>query len=413
MSAILDLQARSRPQLRLRRRCGTASACWAAASSAPPSRAGCSLGHPGLLRAIAVRNPQKARDVEWDAHGTAIRSRSSTIRTVTIVVECIGGVRLARELVLRAIAHGKDVVTANKELIAQDGPWLRAFAARTGATLHYEAAVGGAIPILRAAGDVACRRTDPRGRRRAQRHDQLRALADGAAVRRIRGGARAKRRQRGFAEADPRNDVEGFDTAHKLTILASLAFRRPVALRRRLSRARHHRDHAGGRRGRRRARLAPQTRRAGAPRGDGIEAGVVADVRRAQRMPSRGRTTRRTSCAWSVPIRGPLEFFGLGAGGRSVGVECRRRHRRARCARAGERRHRRGAAWLRRTVSRCYAPLNGVRITETVRGRSPLHLVLAAIIAIGARTRPLRRVSLNLPALATVDHRARGWRGAR
>ena len=69
---------------------------------------------------------------------------------VSVVVECIGGVRLARELVLRAIAHGKDVVTANKELIAQDGPWLRAFAARTGATLHYEASVGGAIPILRA-----------------------------------------------------------------------------------------------------------------------------------------------------------------------------------------------------------------------------------------------------------------------
>jgi len=64
----------------------------------------------------------------------------------------IGRSRLARELVLRAIARGKDVVTANKDLIATEGPWLAAFAARTGASLRYEAAVGGAIPIVRALG---------------------------------------------------------------------------------------------------------------------------------------------------------------------------------------------------------------------------------------------------------------------
>src|SRR5580698_3879205 len=107
------------------------------------------LAHPGLLVAVAVRDPAKSRDVEWDAwDGDPFAVVDDP--SVSVVVECIGGVRLARELVLRAIAHGKDVVTANKELIAHDGPWLRAFAARTGATLHYEAAVGGAIPILRA-----------------------------------------------------------------------------------------------------------------------------------------------------------------------------------------------------------------------------------------------------------------------
>ena len=104
--------------------------------------------HPGLLRAVAVRDPGKTRDVDWaDFQGDPFAVVDDP--AVGVVVECIGGVRLARELVLRAIARGKDVVTANKALIAQDGPWLRAFAARTGATLHYEAAVGGAIPILR------------------------------------------------------------------------------------------------------------------------------------------------------------------------------------------------------------------------------------------------------------------------
>ncbi len=103
---------------------------------------------PGLVRGIAVRDPAKRRDVDWAGWVTdpfAVVDDPS----VGIVVECIGGGRLARELVLRAIAHGKDVVTANAELIARDGPWLAAFAARTGATLCFEAD-GGAPPILRA-----------------------------------------------------------------------------------------------------------------------------------------------------------------------------------------------------------------------------------------------------------------------
>ena len=96
-----------------------------------------------------MRDPRKSRDVRWDDFST-IRSTSSTIPSVRVVVECIGGLGLARELILRAIARGKDVVTANKDLIATEGPWLAAFAARTGASLRYEAAVGGAIPIVRA-----------------------------------------------------------------------------------------------------------------------------------------------------------------------------------------------------------------------------------------------------------------------
>jgi homoserine dehydrogenase len=184
------------------------------------------LAHPGLLRAVAVRDPFKARDVDWaawDGDPFAVVDDPD----VGVVVECIGGVRLARELVLRAIAHGKDVVTANKELIAQDGPWLRAFAARTGATLHYEASVGGAIPILRALETSLADEPilEVGGVVNGTTNFVLSEMEAGASYR----DALAEAQRRGFAEADPRNDVEGIDAAHKLAILATLAFGHPVA----------------------------------------------------------------------------------------------------------------------------------------------------------------------------------------
>jgi homoserine dehydrogenase len=182
--------------------------------------------HSGLLRAVAVRNPHKAREVDWaawDGDPFAVVDDPE----VSVVVECIGGVRLARELVLRAIALGKDVVTANKELIAHDGPWLRAFAARTGATLHYEAAVGGAIPILRALETSLADETilEIGGVVNGTTNFVLSQMESGASY----DDALAEAQRRGFAEADPRNDVEGFDAAHKLAILATLAFGRPIA----------------------------------------------------------------------------------------------------------------------------------------------------------------------------------------
>ncbi len=105
--------------------------------------------HPGLVRGIAVRHPDKPRDVAWNEYADDPFALVDD-PAIGVIVECIGGLGLARELVLRAIARGKDVVTANKDLIATEGPWLAAFAARTGASLRYEAAVGGAIPIVRA-----------------------------------------------------------------------------------------------------------------------------------------------------------------------------------------------------------------------------------------------------------------------
>jgi predicted dinucleotide-utilizing enzyme len=95
--------------------------------------------HPGLVRGIAVRHPDKPRDVAWEGY---LEDPFAVVDdpAVGVVVECIGGLGLARELVLRAIARGKDVVTANEPLIAAEGTWLSAFAARTGATLRHSAA---------------------------------------------------------------------------------------------------------------------------------------------------------------------------------------------------------------------------------------------------------------------------------
>ena len=180
--------------------------------------------HPGLIRSIAVRDPNKSRDLVWsDFDGDPFDVVDDP--SVHVVVECIGGVGLARELVLRAIARGKDVVTANKDLIATEGPWLAAFAARTGATLRFEAAVGGAIPIVRAlAGSLAAEDVfEIGGVLNGTTNFVLSAMEDGADY----AEALAEAQRLGFAESDPRADVDGHDAAHKLAILAGLAFHRP------------------------------------------------------------------------------------------------------------------------------------------------------------------------------------------
>lgn len=180
--------------------------------------------HPGLVRGIAVRDPHKPRGLEWERY---LDDPFAVVDdpAVGIVVECIGGLGLARELVLRAIARGKDVVTANKDLIATEGPWLAGFAARTGASLRYEAAVGGAIPIVRALGGALAAEDvlEIGGVLNGTTNFVLDAMAEGAEY----GDALAEAQRLGFAESDPRSDVDGHDAAHKLAILAGLAFRRP------------------------------------------------------------------------------------------------------------------------------------------------------------------------------------------
>ena len=146
---------------------------------------------------------------------------------VDVVVELIGGYSPARELVLRAIANGKHVVTANKALIALHGNEIFAAAQRQRVTVAFEAAVAGGIPIIKAlreglaanhiewiagiingTGNFILTEMKDKGR------DFAEVLAEAQAL--------------GYAEADPTFDVEGIDAAHKLTILGSLAFGIPL-----------------------------------------------------------------------------------------------------------------------------------------------------------------------------------------
>lgn len=148
---------------------------------------------------------------------------------VEIVIELIGGCAPARELVLRAIENGKHVVTANKALIATHGNQIFAAAEARGVMVAFEAAVGGGIPIIKALREGLA----------ANQVEWIAGIINGTgnyilSGMRDRGDDFAAVLQEaqalGYAEADPKFDVEGVDAAHKLTILAALAFGMPLRL---------------------------------------------------------------------------------------------------------------------------------------------------------------------------------------
>ena len=146
---------------------------------------------------------------------------------VDVLVETIGGTDTARELVARALSGGKHVVTANKALIAEHGNELFALAGRHGVQLLFEAAVAGGIPIIKVLREGLA----------ANRIHWLAGIINGTcnyilstmtADRRPFAEVLAEAQQRGYAEADPAFDVEGTDAAHKLTIMAAIAFGIPL-----------------------------------------------------------------------------------------------------------------------------------------------------------------------------------------
>ncbi|GHA33246.1 homoserine dehydrogenase [Streptomyces tauricus] len=187
------------------------------------------IGAPVELAGVAVRRPSKVRAgidpalVTTDA--TALVKRGD----IDVVVEVIGGIEPARTLITTAFEHGASVVSANKALLAQDGAALHAAADEHDADLYYEAAVAGAIPLIRPlreslAGDKVNRvlgivngttnfildKMDSTGAGYQEALDEATAL--------------------GYAEADPTADVEGFDAAAKAAILAGIAFHTRVRL---------------------------------------------------------------------------------------------------------------------------------------------------------------------------------------
>ncbi|MEU6310073.1 homoserine dehydrogenase [Streptomyces sp. NPDC047014] len=187
------------------------------------------IGAPVELAGVAVRRPSKVREgvdpalITTDA--TALLKRGD----IDIAIEVIGGIEPARGLITTAFEHGISVVSANKALLAQDGAALHAAAERHGRDLYYEAAVAGAIPLVRPmreslAGDKINRvmgivngttnfildKMDSTGAGYQEALDEATAL--------------------GYAEADPTADVEGYDAAAKAAILAGIAFHTRVRL---------------------------------------------------------------------------------------------------------------------------------------------------------------------------------------
>ncbi|MFQ5487229.1 MAG: homoserine dehydrogenase [Gammaproteobacteria bacterium] len=146
---------------------------------------------------------------------------------IDIVVELIGGYEPARELVLRAIANGKHVVTANKALIAKHGNEIFAAAQERGVMVAFEAAVAGGIPIIKALREGLA----------ANRIEWVAGIINGTGnfiLTEMRDKGRdfadvlAEAQALGYAEADPTFDIEGIDAAHKLTIIAAIAFGIPL-----------------------------------------------------------------------------------------------------------------------------------------------------------------------------------------
>ncbi|MEV2276163.1 homoserine dehydrogenase [Nocardiopsis sp. NPDC049922] len=180
------------------------------------------VGTPIEVGGIAVRRLDRDRGVDpslltTDATGLVTRP------DIDIVVEVIGGIEPARSLILAAIKTGKSVVTANKALLAEDGQTLHAAARDAGVDLYYEAAVAGAIPLLRPlrdslAGDRVNRVLGIVNGTTNYILDRMDSLGAGFTE------SLEEAQALGYAEADPTADVEGFDAAAKAAILARLAF---------------------------------------------------------------------------------------------------------------------------------------------------------------------------------------------
>ena len=181
-------------------------------------------GPPFELVGIAVRDLDRARAAGLPA-GLLTDAPAHLVAApdTDVVVELMGGEEPAHTLIAAALAAGKSVVTANKHVIAHHGPDLEATARRTGATLRFEAAVGGGIPVLGPlATDLAANRViSIRGIVNGTTNYILSAMADEG---RDYGDVLAAAQAAGYAEADPRGDVEGHDAVNKLVILARLAF---------------------------------------------------------------------------------------------------------------------------------------------------------------------------------------------
>jgi homoserine dehydrogenase len=181
------------------------------------------------VRRILVRDLTKKRKVEGVKHLLTTRFEDVLDAGVQVVIEAMGGIEPTRTYVMKAIEAGCHVVTANKELIAKHGVELEQLAREKGVQLLYEASVGGGIPVLGTLQHLL----------KANRIHKVSGIVNGTCnyiltqmseYGRSFDSVLAEAQEKGYAEADPTADVEGFDSAHKLAILCRLAFGVDVAV---------------------------------------------------------------------------------------------------------------------------------------------------------------------------------------
>jgi homoserine dehydrogenase len=186
------------------------------------------IGRPVQIVRVLVRDPARPRSI--DLGGVPLVTDPAAViddPNVDVVVEVIGGEEPARSLILQAIERGKHVVTANKEVMAKHGPTILAAAAERGVSVAYEASVGGGIPLIGpfqldlAANDITSVVGIVNG---TTNYILTRMTESGASF----ADALREAQDLGYAEPDPTNDVEAWDAAYKLAILASLAFGAPI-----------------------------------------------------------------------------------------------------------------------------------------------------------------------------------------
>ena len=204
--------------------CGTVGGGVAAILLDHRDRLAARAGRPIVLRRVVVRDPAKPRPVKLPADLVATDPAAALADpSVHVVVELIGGTTTAKAVVLDALAAGKHVVTANKALLAEAGAGVFEAARAAGKAVCFEAAVAGGVPIIRALGESLA----------ANQVTAIQAILNGTSnfiltamtERAMSYAAALSEAQRlGYAEADPTLDVDGSDAAHKLAILAQIAF---------------------------------------------------------------------------------------------------------------------------------------------------------------------------------------------
>ena len=189
------------------------------------------LGAVLNLKRVADLDLTRDRGVRF-AEGVLVADARQVVDepNIDIIVEMIGGEGIAKELILRAIANGRHVVTANKALIAGHGNELFQAAAAKKVDLYFEASVGGCMPIIKTLREslVGNRILSMTGILNGTCNYILTKITDEGST---FADALAAAQKEGYAEADPTLDVEGYDTAHKIAILSALAFGMPINLK--------------------------------------------------------------------------------------------------------------------------------------------------------------------------------------